>query len=53
MTYLTGFGLPASRFETASYGEERPLARGSGEGAWSQNRRAEFVVTAGGTATQQ
>lgn len=42
--YLVGFGLESRRFRTISYGEERPLAQGSGESAWSQNRRAEFRV---------
>jgi peptidoglycan-associated lipoprotein len=45
--YLTGFGIDASRFETYSYGEDHPLVPGSGESAWSQNRRAEFRVTGG------
>jgi peptidoglycan-associated lipoprotein len=45
--YLTGFGLDASRFETYSFGEDHPLVAGTGESAWSQNRRAEFRVTAG------
>jgi peptidoglycan-associated lipoprotein len=45
--YLSGFGIDASRFETYSFGEDRPLVQGSGESAWSQNRRAEFRVTGG------
>jgi peptidoglycan-associated lipoprotein len=52
LTYLTGFGLPASRFDVASYGEERPLARGENEQAWGQNRRAEFVITGGVSASR-
>jgi peptidoglycan-associated lipoprotein len=47
VNYLVGFGISAERFETSSYGEERPLSREQNEQAWSQNRRAEFVVTAG------
>jgi peptidoglycan-associated lipoprotein len=46
--FFTGFGLDAGRFETVSYGEERPLVSRSDEDAWSQNRRAEFVITGGG-----
>ncbi|MEO6878275.1 MAG: peptidoglycan-associated lipoprotein Pal [Gemmatimonadaceae bacterium] len=46
--YLTQHGIAASRIETISYGEERPVAQGSDESAWSQNRRAEFEITAGG-----
>jgi peptidoglycan-associated lipoprotein len=45
--YLTGFGLDASRFDTQSFGEDRPYAQGSNEAAWSQNRRAEFRITTG------
>ena len=46
--FLVGFGISADRFTILSYGEERPMAMGSDETAWSQNRRAEFVITAGG-----
>jgi peptidoglycan-associated lipoprotein len=45
--YLTGFGLEAARFEAYSFGEDHPLVNGTGEAAWSQNRRAEFRVTSG------
>ena len=48
--YLTGFGLPESRFAIVSFGEERPQERGSNEAAWAQNRRGEFVLTAGESA---
>jgi peptidoglycan-associated lipoprotein len=47
MQYLVGFGLEPGRFRTLSYGEERPLAPGSNEAAWSRNRRAEFRVSGG------
>ena len=46
--YLVQHGIADSRIETISYGEERPVAQGSDEGAWAQNRRAEFEITAGG-----
>ena len=46
--YLVSHGIDASRIETVSYGEERPLAQGHDESAWSQNRRDEFEITAGG-----
>ena len=46
--YLVQHGIAESRIETISYGEERPSAQGSDEGAWAQNRRAEFEITAGG-----
>ena len=47
--YLAGFGIDASRFETTSMGEDAPVAAGANESAWAQNRRAEFVITAGGS----
>jgi peptidoglycan-associated lipoprotein len=46
--FITGFGLDGGRFETVSFGEERPLVNRSDEDAWSQNRRAEFIITGGG-----
>lgn len=45
--FFVGFGLDPSRFETRSYGEERPLVNRSDEAAWARNRRAEFIITAG------
>ncbi len=45
--FLTGFGLDGGRFSTVSFGEERPAMQGSNETAWAQNRRVEFVITAG------
>jgi len=42
--FLVSLGISPDRIETISYGEERPLAVGSGEGAWAQNRRDDFVV---------
>lgn len=45
--FLTGYGLEGSRFMSVSYGEESPIARGSNEAAWAQNRRVEFVITDG------
>ncbi len=46
-TFLTGYGIPATRISTISYGKERPAVEGSNEQAWALNRRAEFAVTAG------
>ncbi len=45
--FLTASGLDESRFSIVSFGESRPLAQGSNEQAWAQNRRGEFVITAG------
>jgi peptidoglycan-associated lipoprotein len=46
--YLVNRGIDASRIDTQSWGEERPIAQGMTEDAWSQNRRAEFEIVAGG-----
>lgn len=51
--YLVQHGIADSRIETISYGEERPIAQGSDEGAYSQNRRAEFEITAGGNTLRK
>jgi len=44
-TYLVSLGIPADRLRTVSYGKEFPFDPGHDEGAWSNNRRAHFVVT--------
>lgn len=41
--YLAIQGVPRSQIETISYGEEKPVALGSNEEAWAQNRRVELV----------
>jgi peptidoglycan-associated lipoprotein len=43
---LQANGGSAGQLTVISYGEERPLATGSNEEAWSQNRRVEIVYTA-------
>ncbi|KAF1685045.1 peptidoglycan-associated lipoprotein [Pseudoxanthomonas broegbernensis] len=43
---LQASGGSASQLEVVSYGEERPVATGSNEEAWAQNRRVEIVYTA-------
>lgn len=40
--WLAGQGVDAGRIATVSYGEEKPAVTGSGEDAWSKNRRAEI-----------
>ena len=40
--YMVVNGVPSYRIETVSYGEEQPVAYGSNESAWSQNRRVEL-----------
>ena len=42
--YLAAKGVDPSRMTTISYGKERPLALGSDEASWAQNRRAVTVV---------
>ena len=42
--YLVSLGVAAGRVATVSYGKERPVALGSDEQAWAQNRRAVSVV---------
>jgi len=42
--FLVRLGVSASRMETISYGEERPLDPGNNEAAWAKNRRAQFVI---------
>ena len=37
--YLVAAGVNPERIKTISYGKERPVALGSNEGAWLQNRR--------------
>jgi len=46
--YLTERGVAATRVETVSFGEGRPVNDGHDENAWAQNRRDEFEITAGG-----
>ncbi|MFV0477165.1 MAG: peptidoglycan-associated lipoprotein Pal [Parahaliea sp.] len=40
--YMVVNGIPNYRIESISYGEEKPIAYGSGESNWSQNRRVEL-----------
>lgn len=40
--YMVANGIASYRIESVSYGEERPVAYGSGESNWSQNRRVEL-----------
>jgi peptidoglycan-associated lipoprotein len=39
--YLTDLGVK-TKFDTVSFGKELPIAQGSTESAWTQNRRAEL-----------
>jgi len=42
--FLVSQGVPTSRLVVTSWGKERPVALGSNEEAWAQNRRAATVV---------
>jgi peptidoglycan-associated lipoprotein len=41
--YLVSQGISAGRIATISYGKEKPVALGSNEEAWAQNRRGVSV----------
>lgn len=41
--YLISLGVPKSRIETISYGEEKPVCHEQTEECWMKNRRAHFV----------
>ncbi|HEX8372097.1 MAG TPA: OmpA family protein [Chthoniobacterales bacterium] len=42
--YLISSGANGGNIQTVSFGEEMPASSGSGEAAWSQNRRTEIGV---------
>jgi len=42
--YLLAQGVTSNRLTTTTYGKERPESMGSGESAWSKNRRAVSVL---------
>lgn len=42
--YLAARGVSSARMTVISYGKERPVALGSDEASWAQNRRAVTVV---------
>ena len=42
--FMVSQGVPTSRLVVTSWGKERPVATGSNEEAWAQNRRAVTVV---------
>jgi peptidoglycan-associated lipoprotein len=42
--FLVNAGINAARISVISYGKERPIATGSDEASWAQNRRAVTVV---------
>ena len=42
--FMISQGVPADRLLVTSWGKERPVAAGSDESAWAQNRRAVTVI---------
>ena len=42
--YLAARGISPSQISTISYGKERPVALGSDDSSWAQNRRAVTIV---------
>lgn len=42
--YLVSLGVDGNRISVVSYGKERPVALGSDEASWAQNRRAASVI---------
>jgi peptidoglycan-associated lipoprotein len=48
--YLVAHGVSDARIETASNGEEHPACQEKEESCWHQNRRDEFVISAGADA---
>ena len=47
--YLVAKGVNPDRIVTISWGKEKPVANGSNEGAWRQNRRGVTRVIGGGS----
>ena len=43
-SHMVNSGISSDRIQTTSYGKERPAVQGSGEAAWSKNRRGEFAL---------
>ena len=42
--YYINLGVPGTRINTISYGEERPVNPAENESAWAENRRGETIV---------
>lgn len=42
--YLVSLGIDAGRITTVSHGKEKPVALGSDEASWAQNRRAVTIT---------
>ena len=44
--YLVSLGVPVSRINIVSKGEEQPFCTEEAEACWTQNRRGHFIITA-------
>ena len=42
--FLVSLGVPSTRIETISYGEEKPVCTEQSEACWAKNRRAHIVI---------
>lgn len=42
--FLVSIGVPSSRIQTISYGEEKPFCSEQSEECWTKNRRAHLVI---------
>jgi peptidoglycan-associated lipoprotein len=51
--YLRQLGVEPARMRTISYGKERPVALGSTEDAWRQNRRGVTVISGGPSVAER
>jgi peptidoglycan-associated lipoprotein len=49
-SYLVDLGVDPARIQTVSYGKERPIAIGSNEAAWAQNRNGFTQIVSGATS---
>ena len=47
--YLVALGVSPNRIKTISYGKERPVALGSNESSWAQNRRSVTTLSGAGS----
>jgi peptidoglycan-associated lipoprotein len=45
--YLVSLGVAGTRIDTVSYGKERPIATGTDEGSFAQNRNAHTGIVSG------
>lgn len=48
--YLVSLGVDPARVQTVSYGKERPIAMGSNDAAWAQNRNGFTQILSGATS---